>query len=180
MINRGYHLRQHVIDVLVRDFLSSPDDAGDGRQKVVVNLGCGSDVLPWQCLARYPAQSRGAKFIDVDFPELMARKRLVVEATPALKAPLRWVREQGELAAPVVYESDEYVQIGVDLRDLKKLREGLDMVVDVETSRFLFVAEVSVTYMEKEGSDKVLEWAAGLGNGEFCSSCCCFPGRGLC
>ncbi|KAK0740709.1 hypothetical protein B0T18DRAFT_373778 [Schizothecium vesticola] len=166
LINRGYHLRQHVIDVLVREFLSSPD-AGDGRQKVVVNLGCGSDVLPWQCLARYPAQSRGAKFIDVDFPELMARKRQVVEATPALRTPLRWVREQGELAAPVVYESDEYVQIGCDLRDLEGLRKGLDMVVDVETSRFLFVAEVSVTYMEREGADSVLGWAGGLGDAEF-------------
>ena len=53
------------------------------------------------------------------------------------------------------------------MRDLEGLRRGLDMVVDVEGSRFLFVAEVSITYMEREGADKVLEWASGLGDGEF-------------
>lgn len=38
LINRGYHLRMHVIDVTVRDFVQRLDG---GRQKVVINLGCG-------------------------------------------------------------------------------------------------------------------------------------------
>lgn len=37
LINRGYHLRLHVIDVTVRRFLERPSD----KTKVVVNLGCG-------------------------------------------------------------------------------------------------------------------------------------------
>ena len=39
LINRGYHLRLHVIDVLVRNFLRG--SRADGKTKVVVNLGCG-------------------------------------------------------------------------------------------------------------------------------------------
>ena len=40
LINRGYHLRLHVIDVAVRDFLRRPSN----KAKVVVNLGCGRYV----------------------------------------------------------------------------------------------------------------------------------------
>lgn len=40
LINRGYHLRLHVIDVAVRDFLRRPSN----KTKVVVNLGCGRYV----------------------------------------------------------------------------------------------------------------------------------------
>lgn len=37
LINRGYHLRLHVIDVTLRNFLRQPSP----KTKVVVNLGCG-------------------------------------------------------------------------------------------------------------------------------------------
>ncbi len=167
-------MRLHVIDVLVRDFLArpagdTPYGSGHKKQKVIVNLGCGSDVLPWQCLTRYSdlCKDGKVKFVDVDFPDLIQRKRETVLKTRELREVLHWIREKGELADPIVFESDEYVQIGVDLRELGRLREGLDMVVDVEESEFLFVAEVSVTYMEREGADAVVKWAVGLGDGEF-------------
>lgn len=38
LINRGYHLRLHIIDLAVRRFLERPSNA---KTKVVVNLGCG-------------------------------------------------------------------------------------------------------------------------------------------
>lgn len=37
LINRGYHLRLHVIDVTLRNFLKQPSP----KRKVVINLGCG-------------------------------------------------------------------------------------------------------------------------------------------
>lgn len=165
LINRGYHLRLRVIDVLVRDFILSESN----KKKVVVNLGCGSDVLPWQCWERYPAAAReGVRFVDVDFPELMVRKRGVVLATPELSGVLSGVRDQEGLAAPVLLESDRYVQIGCDLRELGTLQKGLEAVLgDTRKWEFLFVAEVSITYMETEGADGVIRWASGLGKGEF-------------
>lgn len=39
LINRGYHLRLHVIDLAVRRFLERPAHAK--KTRVVVNLGCG-------------------------------------------------------------------------------------------------------------------------------------------
>ena len=123
-----------------------------------------SDVLPWQCLTRYPKECQGAKFIDIDFPDLMAKKRAIVEATPELHAGLTDLcrSEQPDL----FLQSEEYVQIGCDLRELARIQQALAQVVDIATSEFIFVAEVSITYMETKGADAVIEWAAGLGQGQ--------------
>lgn len=39
LINRGYYLRLHVIDVTLRNFLRQ--SSSPGKTKVIVNLGCG-------------------------------------------------------------------------------------------------------------------------------------------
>ncbi|KAL2016509.1 hypothetical protein VTK56DRAFT_3437 [Thermocarpiscus australiensis] len=166
LINRGYWLRMRAIDVLVRDFLR--DARLRARKAVVVNLGCGSDVLPWQCLTRYPEECKDAKFVDVDFPDLIERKRQTVVGTPELRGVFTGLREAETLARPVVFESDQYAQIGCDLRDLKTLQQGLTSVVgDFAECEFIFVAEVSITYMETEGADEVIRWASTVGDAQF-------------
>ncbi|KAI1323855.1 leucine carboxyl methyltransferase [Xylariaceae sp. FL0255] len=162
LINRGYHLRLHVIDTAVRRFLESPTD----KTKVVVNLGCGSDVLPWQCITRYPDACHGAKFIDIDFPDLMEKKRAVVLATPELAStfdPLNF-----DVADHVLLKSQMYFQIGCDLRNTEGLNKALSVCCDISNCTFLFVAEVSITYMETQGADGVIKWASSLGKAEFC------------
>ena len=196
LINRGYWLRLRAIDVLVRDFLRGVK--ARGRRGVVVNLGCGrfvvsffflllllfcwsccgvcwlganevdSDVLPWQCLTRYLEECGGVKFVDVDFPDLIERKRQTVLGTPELAGMFTGVKEAAGLAVPVVFESDQYVQIGCDLRELERLRQGLAVAVgDFNECEFIFVAEVSITYMEREGADEVIRWASTVGRGEY-------------
>ncbi|WPJ64437.1 hypothetical protein SMAC4_04141 [Sordaria macrospora] len=252
LINRGYHFRLHVIDVLVRNFLQDQrtGSEAEGKRKVVVNLGCGSDVLPWQCLTRYPdacgfgAAGKGdgkgkVKFVDVDFPDLIERKKRTVLETPELLGMLTGVevpvfetapvsatatagtetavatttttaattesktaeatsttpstanstatrkpkktpkpkdkskaaRAPAPTTAPtgIVLTSDQYVQIGCDLRDLSTLEASLTKAVggDLSACTFLFVAEVSITYMETPGADAVIQWASTLGDSEF-------------
>ncbi|KAK0635117.1 hypothetical protein B0T17DRAFT_586727 [Bombardia bombarda] len=176
LINRGYHLRLHAIDVLVRNFLLKDHNEARKQEekkkvkKVVVNLGCGSDVLPWQCLTRYPDGCKDAVFVDVDFPDLIERKRQTVVGTPELLGAFTGVATAAteELPPNVVFRSDQYVQVGCDLRQLGTLRAALVSVLgDLSECVFLFVAEVSITYMETEGADGVVEWAAGLGDSEF-------------
>lgn len=162
LINRGYHLRLHVIDVTVRNFLRKED----GKPKVVINLGCGYDVLPWQTWTQYPEDCRDVKFLDIDFPDLMGRKRTTVLGTEELKAPLtNLVTPEG---GSVLLKSDRYAQIGCDLRNLEAIRTAISELVDIEACSFLFVAEVSVTYMETVAADALIEWASGLGQSEFC------------
>ncbi|KAK0673500.1 putative leucine carboxyl methyltransferase 2 [Cercophora samala] len=190
LINRGYWLRLRVIDVLVRNFLQRPPREGKKR-KVVVNLGAGSDVLPWQCLTRYGEYCDGVKFVDVDFPDLMERKRGVVmgeeglrgylgvikipegERVVVLREVVKGVEVEREVVkrGSVVLDSDRYAQVGVDLRDLKALEQAMGEVLGGEKWReeceFVFVAEVSITYMEREGADGVIGWASTVGDAEF-------------
>lgn len=107
-------------------------------------------------------------FVDVDFPDLIERKRQTVMDTPELVGAFSGVREARELVKPVVFQSDRYVQIGCDLRELKVLQQGLESVLgDFAQCEFIFVAEVSITYMETEGADEVIRWASTLGDGEY-------------
>ncbi|KAI0394566.1 leucine carboxyl methyltransferase [Xylariaceae sp. FL0594] len=162
LINRGYYLRLHVIDLAVRRFLERPSE----KTKVVVNLGCGSDVLPWQCMSRYPEACRGAKFIDIDFPDLMSKKRTTVLGTPELSSVFEPLDTNA--GGHVVLKSDMYCQIGCDLRNTADLEKALSSILDRSNCTFMFVAEVSITYMETEGADGVIKWASSLGEAEFC------------
>ncbi|EGX89188.1 leucine carboxyl methyltransferase [Cordyceps militaris CM01] len=164
LINRGYWLRLRAIDVTVKQFLLR--SAG---RKVVINLGCGSDVLPWQCHARYGDSCNNALFIDVDYPDLMHKKRSIVLETPQLKGLLgssfKVFDSDQDL---VLLKSEKYCQIGCDLRELEALRRVLETLVDLSDCLVLFVAEVSITYMDTESADSLLEWASSVGKAEFC------------
>ncbi|KAL1848695.1 tRNA methyltransferase ppm2 [Diaporthe australafricana] len=151
LINRGYHLRLHVIDVTLRNFLKQPSE----KTKVIVNLGCGS-------------QSQ-AVFVDVDFADLARRKRQVVLATPELESQLSEVHAEEHEAFPnVLLRSKRYHLVGCDLRQSMALQQALSLLVDPQKCIFLFLAEVSITYMETESADSLIQWASSLGQAEFC------------
>jgi tRNA wybutosine-synthesizing protein 4 len=119
-------------------------------------------------LTRYPEDCGNVKFVDVDFPDLIERKRQTVTSTPELLDMLTGVREKEGFTKPIVFESDHYVQIGCDLRDLKTLQQGLTAAVgNFSECEFIFVAEVSITYMETDGADEVIRWASTVGGGKF-------------
>ncbi|KAI0537040.1 leucine carboxyl methyltransferase [Xylaria digitata] len=166
LINRGYHLRLHVIDVAVRRFLQRPSNTN--KTKVIVNLGCGSDVLPWQCMTRYPNACQGVKFIDIDFPDLMSKKRAIVLNTPELSSVFEPL--DANAGEHVLLKSDMYSQIGCDLRKTADIEKALSICLNMDPSDciFMFVAEVSITYMETLGADGVIKWASSLSQAEFC------------
>ncbi|CZT04273.1 probable leucine carboxyl methyltransferase 2 [Rhynchosporium graminicola] len=161
LINRGYWVRMKAIDQVVRQFLEQDSP----KQKVVVNLGCGYDPLPWQCLERYPAASNGTKFIDIDYRDLMLKKRTVVQSTNELNSMLTGAKVSEN---DVLFTSDQYIQLGCDLRDLQALGRVLASVIDIENCTILFTAEVSITYMNVEASDALIHWASRLTEARFC------------
>ncbi|KAF3765927.1 hypothetical protein M406DRAFT_11295, partial [Cryphonectria parasitica EP155] len=135
LINRGYHLRLHVID----------------------------------CWTRYPEDctSSGAVFVDIDFPHLIQRKRQVVLNTPELMSHLSHV-DAADADPHVFLRSDRYYQVGCDLRQTATLEATLGSLLNVRDCLFMFVAEVSITYMETDAADSVIQWAGSLGQAEFC------------
>lgn len=106
--------------------------------------------------------------MDVDFPDLIRTKRQIVLNTPELLDHLSGVGTQ-TTNPNVLLRSDRYAQIGVDLRHISALENALASIVDIQDCHILFVAEVSITYMETSDADALIQWAASLGQAaEFC------------
>lgn len=128
-----------------------------------------SDVLPWQSHARYGHCCQDALFVDVDYPDLMQKKRTIVLETPQLKELLGENFTTSEtITDHVLLKSDKYCQVGCDLRELADLRAVLEGLVDLSNCDVLFVAEVSITYMDTESTDNLIQWAKSVGHAEFC------------
>lgn len=92
----------------------------------------------------------------------MMKKRDVIRSTAELNDMLTNVTfpESGNL----LLQSDQYLQIGCDLRQLSELSDVLASAVDIEKFLILCTAEVSITYMNVEAADAVVKWASNLPN----------------
>ncbi|EXJ84388.1 hypothetical protein A1O3_05055 [Capronia epimyces CBS 606.96] len=156
-INRGYWLRMRAIDWVLRQFLERSSE----QKKVVINLGCGYDPIPFQWMAQDRDLCGNTKFIDIDFEELMITKREVILNTPKMREllslPADLPAENG-----VVLDSDEYTALGCDLRNLRRLERLVKSVVDIDRCLVLCIAEVSITYMSPEDSDALIAWTTTL------------------
>lgn len=98
----------------------------------------------------------------------MHKKREIVLGTPQLRellGPDLTLSESDK--DPVLIKSPAYCQVACDLRELETLRTTLASLVPLSESEVLFVAEVSVTYMDTLSSDAVIEWASSIGKGQF-------------
>ncbi|KAF2152543.1 LCM-domain-containing protein [Myriangium duriaei CBS 260.36] len=165
LINRGYWLRMKAIEKSVSRFLSE----NNNKTKLVVNLGCGYDPLPFQFLGIYPEQCKDAIFVDVDYPQLMQRKVDVIKSN----RPLLDLLPGFEVIDPpeaLLASSQCYKALGCNLNDISSLNKALRQTFDLDSSSIaiIFVAEVSVAYMERHAADAVLRWAANLNDARFC------------
>jgi tRNA wybutosine-synthesizing protein 4 len=94
----------------------------------------------------------------------MIKKRDTVESTIELRKALTNIEVPAE--GDVLLRSDQYLQLGCDLRDLDCLDKALASIFDVQTCQILFVAEVSITYMDARYSDDLIGWASKLPHGK--------------
>ncbi|KAF2273578.1 leucine carboxyl methyltransferase 2 [Westerdykella ornata] len=163
LINRGYWLRMHAIEQVVLRFLNEDPHV----TKVVVNLGCGYDPLPFQFWHRYASSCQNATFVDVDYPQLIERKRdrILMNALTREALLKSSVRSSG---APIYLRSDRYMALGCDLKDLKTLERVLRSEFDMTSTAVIFVAEVSITYMPLADAQSLIEWARRFSNSQFC------------
>ncbi|KAL8941591.1 MAG: hypothetical protein Q9216_002142 [Gyalolechia sp. 2 TL-2023] len=168
LINRGYWFRMHAIEKVVRDFLHESTE----KHKIIVNLGCGYDPGPFEWITR--GYGRGVTFVDVDYPELMLKKRDVIMQHRELESLISPVRPDTKDSA-VVLSSDRYMAVGCDLRDSTKLTKILEEKLQIASCLVLCVAEVSVTYMEVDAADALIKWAAQYNDVRFCMLEQCLP-----
>lgn len=97
--------------------------------------------------------------MDVDYPELMAKKCATISQTPQL-SNLVGSTQVSNLSEAVLYHSAYYIAIGCDLTDLKAFDDFLAEELKANSSMVLCTAEVSVTYMNTGAADALIACAA--------------------
>ncbi|KAL2864668.1 tRNA methyltransferase PPM2 [Aspergillus lucknowensis] len=164
LVNREYWLRMHVISETVKRFMREPSD----KPKFVLNLGCGFDALPFILLRTDRPLCSCTTFVDIDYEKLMVDKRAAIQKTEVITELLKNV-EFGADESAVQIRSKEYIAVGCDLKKLEKLDNVLKTQVLPDECAILFVAEVSLTYMDVKSANAVLCWASKLRNdSQFC------------
>ena len=110
------------------------------QRKIIVNLGCGYDPLPFV----YLSATSNAVFVDVDYPDLIRHKSSIVRDTPALRKVVG--SEFGETSGEI--RTEKYYAVGCDLSNLALFDKVLrDIAPDIDNTMILFVSEVAITYM---------------------------------
>lgn len=105
-----------------------------------------------------------ATFIDVDYPDLMARKKEVIMQNQELERLVNPLHTEKKHPG-ILLRSDNYLAVGCDLRDVSTLSNILDEELALSNCLVLCVAEVSLTYMDVRAADALIKWAAGLNDG---------------
>lgn len=96
----------------------------------------------------------------------MRKKRAIVLGTPELRELLGSSPEISESdTSQLLLRSDKYCQVGCDLRQLDTLRQTLQSFLPLSECSVLFVAEVSITYMDTLSADSLIQWASSIGQG---------------
>ncbi|MCJ1403549.1 tRNA methyltransferase ppm2 [Xylographa trunciseda] len=163
LIHRGYWFRMYAIEKVVKRFLSEASD----KRKIVLNLGCGYDALPFQILAKENEICRNTTFVDVDYPSLIASKAAIIKEKDELRSLLEKIMDSKNPKA-VPLRSEHYMAVGCDLRNVDQLDKILRAEVPLQKCKILVVAEVSITYMDLDAADAIVKYAAGLGDVRFC------------
>lgn len=158
LINRGYLLRMRAIEYQLTAFLSCTS----GR-KVVINLGCGYDALPFRALSEFPKLCSGTVFVDVDYETLIRQKVQIIKQNPELLCLLGDV-DSTKRDEITILHAEKYLAVACDLADSRPLQDLLAKEFDSEVS-FFIISEVSITYMPVGTADAILSWTSRLKSG---------------
>ncbi|KAK9246476.1 S-adenosyl-L-methionine-dependent methyltransferase [Lipomyces tetrasporus] len=163
LINRGYWIRMEAVHAVVKQFLQS----NQGARKVIVNLGCGYDPLPFQYLAKISTNRSKTIFIDADYPDLINLKVSAIAASEDLSRVVGDRHHLNVSHSSIKLASSSYYCVGCDLSNLENFEKALEACgVLQDDCDLLFIAEVSLTYMNTEEADKLVQWASGIARGQ--------------
>ncbi len=119
--------------------------------------------MAFQWLSRSSSLCRNVRFIDIDFPDLVAEKSDVIVDTPQLREILG-PHERVSNTTGIFLRSEHYLALGCDLGNIARLDELLAEEFDPSISLILCTAEVSITYMDVRAADALIHWGARYDN----------------
>ena len=121
-----------------------------------------SDPLPFHWLSQ--STKDGITFVDIDYPELMSKKRRVIIQHEEMLRLINPVQtDTGDPA--ILMSSDRYMAIGCDLRNITELGSIVERRFDLDSCTVLCIAEVSMTYMDVDAADRLVKWTAQFSDG---------------
>ncbi|CAI7578880.1 unnamed protein product [Penicillium manginii] len=130
-----------------------------------------SDPLPFMLLSDEKKAGRNGHtiFVDIDYEKLMDHKKRTIQESNEITSVLEDA-QFGEYEDPIQIRSSRYIAVGCDMYNLKKLDEVLRTSVLPSTDcSVLFLAEVSLTYMDVKSAHNIVTWASKLTNDvQFC------------
>jgi tRNA wybutosine-synthesizing protein 4 len=148
------------VDNAIENFLRRTTD----RKRVVVNLGCGYDPLPFRVHFKGLAHE-GVKFVDVDYREVILTKVKLMTDDKHLRTFLdSWnysTTEDGD----VVLTSDYYAIVGCAFNDIVCLNHLFSQTIPLQGCKTLLIVEDSFMHMETCEAIAIIKWAAGFENG---------------
>lgn len=155
------------------DVTGNPDKVN--RRKLVINLGCGEDTMPFRMLEQIKHSYVGDPatdeilFIDIDYPDLMDAKAERVLSSELLRKTLNIENPlAARTNASISLKSTQYAVLGADLNNLESVTRQLQALVQEYfgtllgglQAEIMLIAEVSITYMPTAAADALLLWAA--------------------
>lgn len=161
LINRGYWLRMQAIEQVVLQFLDEKTE----KKKVVVNLGCGYEPLPFRMLWKYGNWCRTVRFVDVDYPQLIQKKVDVIRKNH-IYSDLLTQSLPGEAHSSILLNDGRYCAVGCDLGDTKALDHIFRSDLHLDESLVLFIGEVSIVYMQVKPADELIRLCATFNHGQ--------------
>lgn len=107
---------------------------------------------------------RGTTFVDIDYEKLMINKKTALRQTGEITELLEDVEFLPD-NSDLQIRSKQYIAIGCDLKNLAKLDRVLKTQILPSQCSVLFLAEVSLTYMDVKSANDVVSWASKLSDG---------------
>jgi tRNA wybutosine-synthesizing protein 4 len=162
LINRGYWLRMKAIEHAVLKFLDEESE----KSKVIVNLGCGYEPLPFRMQWKFGSKCRNVTFVDVDYLQLIQKKVEIIRKNNIFSGLLGETQQPaGGLSSSILLKDEKYCAVGCDLGDIKALDHIFRNELHLEDSLILFIGEVSIVYMDVKQADDLMNWAATFQDG---------------
>ncbi|RUS78801.1 hypothetical protein EGW08_013451 [Elysia chlorotica] len=153
LIHRGYYIRAKAFDKIIRNFLKIFENS----KKQIISLGTGFDSTYFRL--------KGAGLLsdtvvyEIDFPELVRRKRLLIESSPELANLIQKYDIQPS-SPHIELSCTDYQLLGVDLTQLNTLEAALKMCGIRFECPTLLLSECVMTYMTRRCSTELVKWAA--------------------
>jgi tRNA wybutosine-synthesizing protein 4 len=103
--------------------------------------------------------------VDIDYEKLMVNKKTAIQSSDDIIRHLEDVEFFPD-TDPIQIRSKRYLAVGCDLKNLEKLDKVLRTEILPERCSVLFLAEVSLTYMDVKSANAVVNWASKLSDGQ--------------